>query len=151
MSKQIQVQLHPPEWPYWHGDIKKHLTFLWCLHCNFEKITQLFLVFHCWICESVADYVYQQRLKYSQVEITKNASTSTNYVILTKRVKVQHDMKPLSNVKSMQIADSEQTSTKFIEIFVPNIFVKSTKAERCTYVMFKQTLCLSVTVKDLNL
>ena len=60
-------------------------------------------------------------------------------------------MKPLSNVKSMQIADLEQTSTKFTEIFVPNIFVKSTKAERCTDVMFKQTLCLSVTVKDLNL
>ena len=29
-------------------------------------------------------------------------------------------MKPLSNVKSMQIADLEQTSTKFIEIFVPD-------------------------------
>ena len=80
----------------------------------------LFEQIHCWICESVADYVYQQRLKYSQVKITKNASTSKNYVILTKRVKVQHDMKPPSNVKSMQIADLEQTSTKFIEIFVPD-------------------------------
>ena len=63
--------------------------------------------------------VYQQRSKYRHIKITKHASTGTNYAILTKRVKVQHEQKPLSNLKSMQMIGFEQTSTKYIEIFVP--------------------------------
>ena len=46
------------------------------------------------------------------------ASKSTNYVILTKRIKVQHEKTPESNLKSMQTVGFEQTSTKFIEIYV---------------------------------
>ena len=42
----------------------------------------------------------------------------TNYAILTKLVKVLHKKKPVSNLKSMQIVGFEQTSRKFIEIFV---------------------------------
>ena len=57
--------------------------------------------------------------KYRQVKITKHASTGTNYTILTKQVKVQHEMKPASNLKSMQSVVFEQTSTKYFDIFVP--------------------------------
>ena len=48
----------------------------------------------------------------------KHVSTGTNYTMLTKRVKVQDEKKPVSNLKSMQIVGFEQTTTKFIEIFV---------------------------------
>ena len=59
-----------------------------------------------------------QRLNYRQLKITKHVSTGTNYTMLTKRVKVQDEKKPVSNLKSMQIVGFEQTPTKFIEIFV---------------------------------
>ena len=48
-----------------------------------------------------------------------HTSTGTTYVILTKQVKVQHEKKPVSDLKSMQILRFEQISTKFIEIFFP--------------------------------
>ena len=48
----------------------------------------------------------------------KHASTGTNYAILAKQVKVQHEKKPVSNLKSMQIVVFEQTSSKFIKIGV---------------------------------
>ena len=38
--------------------------------------------------------------------------------MLTKRVKEQYEKQLVSNLKSMQIVGFEQTSTKFIEIFV---------------------------------
>ena len=115
----------------------------------------------------------------------KHARTDVNYAILTKRVKLQHEKKPVSNLKSMLSVDIEQTFMKFTEIFVPqeyfftgkktvvetismaitdssnvccfdqcliNIFMKYTKAERCTDIVFKLTLyCLSVTVEGPNL
>ena len=43
----------------------------------------------------------------------KHASLGTNYAILTKQVKVQHEKKPDSNFKSMQIVCFDQISTKF--------------------------------------
>ena len=49
----------------------------------------------------------------------EHASTGTNYAILSKQVKVQHEKKPVSNLKSMQSVVFEQISKKFIEIFVP--------------------------------
>ena len=49
----------------------------------------------------------------------KHTSTGTNYEILTKRVKVKHKKKFVSNLKSMQIVDFEQTKFIEIEIFVP--------------------------------
>ena len=42
-----------------------------------------------------------------------------NYTILTKRVKLQHEKKPLSNLLSIQSVGFEQTFMKFIEIFIP--------------------------------
>ena len=36
------------------------------------------------------------------------------------------------------------------DLYLINIFAKSTKAKRCTDVMFKLTLCLFVTIEDLN-
>ena len=49
----------------------------------------------------------------------KRGSIGTNYVILTKRVRAQHEKKPVSNLKCVQSVVFEQTSTKFIDIFVP--------------------------------
>ena len=47
---------------------------------------------------------------------------------------------------------SDNSDVLCFDLHLINIFVKSTKAERFTDVMFKQTLyCLSVTVEDLNL
>ena len=96
--------------------ITKHWRSSGILIANFEKITHLSLAFHCWIWRSVAECVYQQRLKYKKVKITKYASPGTNYAILTK---VKHEKKPVSNLKSMQNVGFEQTYTKFIEVFVP--------------------------------
>ena len=48
----------------------------------------------------------------------KHARAGANYVILTKPIKLQHEKNPASYLKSMQNVGFEQTSTKFIEIFV---------------------------------
>ena len=49
----------------------------------------------------------------------EHARTGTNYAILTKQANLQHEKKPVSNLKSMQSVGLQQTSTKIIEIFVP--------------------------------
>ena len=41
-----------------------------------------------------------------------------NYATLTKRGKLQHKKKPISNLTSMKTEVFEQISMKFIEIFV---------------------------------
>ena len=97
--------------------------------------------------------------------------------LLTKHVRVQHEKKPVSIFESMQIVRIKQTSTIFLEkkmkkivknllwklshwlsvillmcfdLYLINIFVKSTKAERCSDIMFKLTLyCLFVTAGDI--
>ena len=48
----------------------------------------------------------------------KHAKIDTNYPILTKRVKLQHEKKLVLNLKSIESAGFEQILTKFIEIFV---------------------------------
>ena len=48
----------------------------------------------------------------------KHASTDANYTILTKWVKLQHEIEPVSNLLSMQSLGFEQTFMKCIEIFV---------------------------------
>ena len=48
----------------------------------------------------------------------KHAKIDTNYPILTKRVKLEHEKKLVLNLKSIESAGFEQTLTKFIEIFV---------------------------------
>ena len=48
----------------------------------------------------------------------KHARTGANYVILTKGIKLQHEKNPASYLKRMQNVGFEQTSSKFIEIFV---------------------------------
>ena len=48
----------------------------------------------------------------------KHARTGANYVILTKQITLQHEKNPASYLKSMQNVGFEQTSTKFIEIFI---------------------------------
>ena len=56
----------------------------------------------------------------------KHGSKGTNYAILTKRFKMQHEKKPVSNLKRMQNVGFEQTSTKFIEIlFCKNNFFRN--------------------------
>ena len=97
--------------------------------------------------------------------------------LLTKHVRVQNEKKPVSIFESMQIVRIKQTSTKFLEkkmkkivknllwklshwlsvillmcfdLYLINIFVKSTNAERCSDIMFKLTLyCLFVTAGDI--
>ena len=49
----------------------------------------------------------------------KHARADANYLILTKRVKLQHEKKPVSNLKSIVSLGFEQTFAKFIEIFAP--------------------------------
>ena len=65
---------------------------------NFERIPHFFLVFHSWILGSVASWVYQQRSKYRQRKIMKHAKPDTNYAILIKGVKLQHENKPELNL-----------------------------------------------------
>ena len=85
-----------------HGDIKKHWRSPVVFIDSFEKIPHLYLVFHCWIWENVVICFYQQRSKYRQVKITKHESTGANYIILTKRVKVKYEKKPIYRIKSIE-------------------------------------------------
>ena len=48
----------------------------------------------------------------------KHAKIDANYAILTKRVKLQHEKKPVLNLISMQSVGFEQTFMNFIEIFL---------------------------------
>ena len=86
------------------------------------------LVFHSWIWGSVASCVYQQRSKFRQVKIAKHASKGTNYTILTKWLKVQHEKKPVSNLKSMESVVFEQISIRFVEIMF-NFFIGKNRSE----------------------
>ena len=49
----------------------------------------------------------------------EHARTDSYYPILTKRVKLKHENKPVSNLKGIESVSFEQTYTKFTEIFVP--------------------------------
>ena len=49
----------------------------------------------------------------------KHVRTDANYAILTKRVKLQHEKKPVSNLLSMQSVGFQQTFMKFLEFFAP--------------------------------
>ena len=57
-------------------------------------------------------------IKYRQVKIMKHARTDANHPILTNWVKLQHEKKAVSNLKSIESVGFEQTFAKFIEIFV---------------------------------
>ena len=48
----------------------------------------------------------------------KHARADANYTILSKWVKLQHEKKPVSNLKRILRVGFEGTFTKFIEIFV---------------------------------
>ena len=48
----------------------------------------------------------------------EQARADANYAILTKRAKLQHEKKPVSNLISMQSVGFERTFIKFTEIFV---------------------------------
>ena len=49
----------------------------------------------------------------------KRVRTDINHAILTKRVKLKHEKKPVSNFKCLQSVGFGQTFTDFSEIFVP--------------------------------
>ena len=48
----------------------------------------------------------------------KQTRADADFPILTKQVKLQHEKKPVLNLKSIESVGFEQTFTKFIEIFV---------------------------------
>ena len=55
-------------------------------------------------------------------------------------------------METISVAINDSSDLLCFELYLINIFAKSTKAERYTDVIFKLTLyCLSVTVEDLNL
>ena len=61
-------------------------------------------------------------------------------------------MKKTPVVETIFMVISDSSDVLCFDLYLINIFVKSTKAERCTNIMFKLKLyCLSVTVEDLNL
>ena len=55
-------------------------------------------------------------------------------------------------VETILVPISDSSDVCCFDLYLINIFMKSTKAERCTDIMFRLTLyCLCVTVEDLNL
>ena len=55
-------------------------------------------------------------------------------------------------METILVAITDNSDVCCFHLYLINIFTKSTKAERCTNIMFKLTIyCLSVTVEDLNL
>ena len=49
----------------------------------------------------------------------KHVRSDTNYPKLTKRIRLQHEKKPVLNLKSVESVGFEQTFPNFFEIFVP--------------------------------
>ena len=99
-----------PVWPHW--------MFLWCLHCYVWKDSTPFL--------SIS--LLNLGMKFwLHLPAEIKVQTSINYKTCKRRYKWfdidQTDQsttwkKPVSDLKVMQIVGFEQTSTKFIEIFV---------------------------------
>ena len=55
-------------------------------------------------------------------------------------------------LEAISVAINDSSDVLCFDLYLINKFMKSAKAERCTDVMFKQTLyCLSITIEDLNL
>ena len=54
-------------------------------------------------------------------------------------------------VETISMATTDSCHVRYFELYLINIFMKSTKAERCADIMFRLTFCLSVTIADLNL
>ena len=55
-------------------------------------------------------------------------------------------------VETISVAINDSSDVLWFDLYLINVFTKSTKAERCTDVMFKLTFySLSVNVEDLNL
>ena len=55
-------------------------------------------------------------------------------------------------METISVAINDSSDALCFDLYLRNVFVKSTKAEKSTDVMFKLTLYfLSVTVEDLNL
>ena len=75
------------------------MTSLWVSNVNFEKIPHLLLVLHSGLSGNVAGWVYKQRSRYRQVKIMKHAKAYANYAISTKRIKLKHEKKPVSNLE----------------------------------------------------
>ena len=51
-------------------------------------------------------------------------------------------------METISVAINDRSDVRCLDLYLINIFTKSTKAERCTDIMFKQTLyCLSVALK----
>ena len=46
-----------------------------------------------------------------------HARSDITYPILTKQIKLQHEEKPILNLKSIESVGFQQTFTKFIDIF----------------------------------
>ena len=62
---------------HWHENIQKHRWRSDVFIVNFEQIPYLFLVFHSWIWESVAGWVYHRQSKSREVNIVKHARADT--------------------------------------------------------------------------
>ena len=55
-------------------------------------------------------------------------------------------------METISVAINDSAGLLCFDLYLFNIFAKSVKAERCTYVLSKLALyCLSVTIEDLNL
>ena len=80
MLKRIRVRLYPPEQPHWHGD---------CLVSSLSTFKR----FHTFSYKFIVQFGQMLPAAFAsrsidKVKITKHASTSTNYAILTKKVEV---------------------------------------------------------------
>ena len=119
MLKQIHVQMYPPERPQWHGDIKKHWRFSPVFIANFDKIPHFLFIISllnlgkcCWLLLPAVIKVQtnknyetcKQRYKLCNINETGQSTTWKETRIV---------------LKCMQTVGFQQTSTKFIEIFVP--------------------------------
>ena len=61
-------------------------------------------------------------------------------------------MKKKNVVETISVVITDSSDVPCLELYLINMFTRSTKAERCTDITFKLTLyCLTVTVEDQNL
>ena len=124
------------KWLYWHGNIQKHWWRSDVFIFHFEQIPHLLLVFHYWIWESVAGWVYQRRTKGRR---TNYARTGKKLCNINQTSQTTTWKNHVSNLKSLQSESFEQISMKCIEFsfhksnfLVGNKIVLQTSSEAMT-------------------
>ena len=100
---------------HWHENIKIHWWRSDTFIVNFELILFLFLVFHSWIWESVAGWVYQRQSNAKDLNIMKHASAGSKLCSINQTGQTATWNKTCIEFQTYAEKDFEQLSMKWNE------------------------------------